>query len=126
MKTFYRLNKVSRNKYIDFINRSRVIHRNKHDYSQVIYINSKVNVKIHCGTHNEFFTISPKNYWKESSVGCKRCLSDSIRKRKRLDSNTYLDRFINIHGFNVLTCRLKIALLSNSDNYHYVGMKQKR
>jgi G:T-mismatch repair DNA endonuclease (very short patch repair protein) len=59
-----------------FIENSIIIHNNKYDYSQTIYVNAKTKVKIICRTHGKFLQ-EPKHHL--SNVGCPRC-SNNISK----------------------------------------------
>ena len=55
----------------DFINRSREIHGNDYDYSQVDYKNNKTKVKIICPTHGVFLQ-TPSNHTNQEQ-GCPKC-----------------------------------------------------
>lgn len=54
----------------EFINRAKLIHGDKYDYSEVNYINSSTKVKIICPIHGGFEQI-PNNHLR--GVGCFRC-----------------------------------------------------
>ena len=76
-----------RNKTNDyFIEKAKVIHHNKYDYSLVNYINAKSIVKIICSEHGEFEQI-PYNHL--SGLGCKLCgnvLNTTKKSNKRFIS----------------------------------------
>lgn len=55
----------------DFINRSREIHGNDYDYSQVDYKNNKTKVKIVCPLHGVFLQ-TPSNHTNQKQ-GCPKC-----------------------------------------------------
>jgi very-short-patch-repair endonuclease len=58
----------------EFIERSNIIHNNKYDYCDSIYVNNKTKVKIICDDHGEFHQI-PSNHLKGSM--CHKCYLDS-------------------------------------------------
>ncbi len=53
-----------------FIDRSNIIHNNKYDYSNSVYINNKIPIVIICKEHGEFKQL-PSNHLNGS--GCKDC-----------------------------------------------------
>jgi hypothetical protein len=70
-------NKISHN---DFIEKSKLVHNNKYDYSLTKYKNSKNKVIITCRVHGNF-TQRPTNHL--SGRGCKSCgISDRVEIRK--------------------------------------------
>ena len=60
--------KISKN---DFIERAKIAHGNKYDYSKVKYINARTKVCVICPKHGEFF-VRPDHHM--SGVGCSRCM----------------------------------------------------
>jgi hypothetical protein len=56
----------------EFVKRSKVIHKNKYDYTATDYVHGKLKVKITCPTHGEFRQ-SPNNHLNGS--GCPTCKS---------------------------------------------------
>ena len=79
----------------DFINKVKIIHNNKYDYSKTIYKNKKTNVIIICPEHGEFFQ-NPEVHLRGS--GCKEC-GKSISKSKRFkDFSIVLEEFKKVHG----------------------------
>ena len=55
----------------DFIAKSKVIHGDKYNYSEVKYIKALSKVKIYCNTHKEYFYQIPNSHL--SGTGCFRC-----------------------------------------------------
>lgn len=86
-----------RNRYTteEWINKAKLIHGDKYDYSKVNYINSKTKVCIVCPEHGEFW-ISPDNHF--IGQGCPKCryIKSSSAIRKNLDD--VIDDFKRIHG----------------------------
>ena len=78
-----------------FIDKAMIIHKNKYDYSKVIYINAKTKVEIICPIHGSFFQI-PTNHIKGS--GCSGCKQDKIQITKPHNINEVLKKFQKTHG----------------------------
>ena len=79
----------------DFINKAKIIHNNKYDYSKTIYKNKRTNVIIICPEHGEF-SQNPEVHLRGS--GCKEC-GKSISKSKRFkDFDIVLEEFKKVHG----------------------------
>lgn len=79
-----------------FIEKSKAIHGDKYDYSEVVYKNVETRVKVKCKEHNEFFMIRPKSHMK--NVGNSIC--ESCHKSRPLNSGAWKkrtqDEFINL------------------------------
>ena len=58
-----------------FIERSKIVHRDKYNYSKVIYINNRTNVIINCPIHGDFLQ-NPANHM--LGKGCKKCANDNL------------------------------------------------
>ena len=86
-----------RNRYTteEWVNKAKLIHGNKYDYSKVNYVNSKIKVCIICPKHGEFW-INPDNHF--MGQGCPKCryIKSSSATRKSLDN--VIDDFKSIHG----------------------------
>lgn len=93
----------------EFISKSKYIHGNKYDYSDVNYINNSTNVVINCPIHGKF-NITPRSHLQ--GHGCQKCNCMSIgedltarylllskinyvvRKYILIDGNNYIPDFI--------------------------------
>ena len=64
----------------DFINKAKLIHDNKYDYSLVEYKNTKTKIKIICPAHG-VFEQEPKDHLK--GKGCPKCRSSKGERRIR-------------------------------------------
>lgn len=81
-----------------FIKESNKIHKNTYDYSHCVYINSRINIKIICKKHGEFYQ-TPDNHL--HGKGCPKCghiktnnkntqqQTDFIKKAKKVHNNFY-------------------------------------
>jgi len=89
----------------DFIKKSNSIHKNKYDYHQVSYINTRIKVKIICPEHGLFEQIPHSHLY---GVGCPNC---NASKGERVIRD-YLDNigveYITQHTF--IDCFLKKKL----------------
>ena len=76
-----------------FIEKAKVIHDNKYDYSKVDYINYNTKVCIICPIHGEFWQ-TPKNHiiFKQ---GCQKCYRD----KQKLDRYEFIWKAIQKHGY---------------------------
>lgn len=74
-----------------FIEKSKEIHGNKYDYSQVDYVNNKTKVKIICKIHG-IFEIRPDDHFQK--VGCINCTTRNTDNNGEL----FIKRAIEVHG----------------------------
>jgi very-short-patch-repair endonuclease len=95
-----------------FIEKSKNIHNNLYDYTNVEYINSKTPVKLICKHHGEF-DIIPYNHLK--GAGCKKCKIEQQRFKLSRKSE-YIDRVNLIH-------REKYSYPSFDNDYNNVSSK---
>lgn len=78
----------------DFINKAKEIHKNKYDYSKVIYKNNKTKVKIICKIHGSFFQAPIKHLF--GKQGCSECFGNKkkdnllfIKNARKIHNNKY-------------------------------------
>ena len=71
------------------------VHKNKYDYSKVIFINSRTKIKIICPIHGEFEQI-PHSH--KLGVGCKQCGISRTSKKVKLPLVVFLERATKIHN----------------------------
>lgn len=79
-----------------FIKRSIEIHKNKYDYSEVIYITNKTNVKIKCPIHG-IFEQTPFTHLKGS--GCRICGIERSKQKNKKDLNKFKEEANLKHQF---------------------------
>ena len=72
-----------------FIEKSRVVHGLKYDYSKVEYVNSRTKVCIICTEHGEFWQ-TPSSHLK--GEGCNRC------SKKVYNTETFIEKAKHLHG----------------------------
>ena len=73
----------------DFIKKGNLMHKNKYDYSNVEYINSRTKVCIVCPEHGEFWQLP---YIHLQGHGCPNCKLDSFSKKYRLTLGDFINR----------------------------------
>lgn len=82
---------ISRSTAEIFIKKAILIHGNKYDYSNVIYINNQTKIEIICKKHKSFFQ-KPRSHL--SGQGCMNCYIENITG----NTNGFIDEAIKIHG----------------------------
>jgi len=79
---------TTRKKIEDFIKEANLIHKNKYDYSNVVYKNNKAKICIICPIHGEFWQTPNKHL---SGQGCPKCSG------KNKTTEEIIDIFNKIH-----------------------------
>jgi hypothetical protein len=99
----------------EFIKRATKVHGNKYDYSKVVYINSRLKIKIICPEHGEFEQI-PANHL--NGLGCAECsgnkkltLEEFKNKANQKHNNKY-----NYDKVEFTNTKDKILIFCNSLN----------
>ena len=99
-----------------FIERSKIIHGDRYDYSKVIYTKAKVKVLIICKIHGEFFQTPDTHV---HGKGCRKCANEKLRKERATSNLDFLKRVESIHGIykypnlNILNQYTKIEIECN-------------
>ncbi len=79
----------------EFIEKSKMIHGDKYDYSLVDYINTRSKLKIICPEHGEFEQVPNEHL---SACGCKKCALETIKNKFKANNSDFISRAIKIHG----------------------------
>lgn len=79
----------------EFIQRACDVHEKKYDYSKVVYVNNRTNVKIICPEHGEFKQ-KPNSHL--NGHGCSKCSNMKNGYNKRLILDNFIKRVREIHG----------------------------
>ena len=79
----------------EFVQKAKLIHGCKYDYSKVKYCNNKVKVCIICPEHGEFW-ISPNNLL--TGGGCSKCANETKMVSQRLTTQEFIEKAIEVHG----------------------------
>lgn len=79
-----------------FLQRAKIIHNNKYDYSKVNYINVSTKVCIICPEHGEFWTTPERHV--SNKVGCPVCKSKTQKCHKYLTNEEFIKKAKEIHG----------------------------
>jgi hypothetical protein len=74
----------------EFVNRSKKIHNNKYDYSEVVYVNNSTKVDICCPDHGIFSQLPSSHL---SGNGCASCFGN-----KRSNKENFVKSSMKIHG----------------------------
>jgi hypothetical protein len=78
-----------------FIERSRSVHNNKYDYSNVNYSDNKQRITIICPQHGEFVQIANNHI---NGMGCPKCGKEIAAKKRIISRSTWIERFRKAHG----------------------------
>lgn len=79
-----------------FVERSRQIHGNKYDYSNVVYTNGRTKVAIGCLKHGIFYQ-SPEVHILQKA-GCPKCADEYNGNNLRKSTKTFIEQAKSIHG----------------------------
>lgn len=82
-------NEIER-KTAQFIEKARIVHGNKYDYSKAKYKGSKIKICIICPIHGEFWQM-PTNHLK--GCGCQKCA-----KKGKINVDEFIEKAKQIHG----------------------------
>lgn len=77
-----------------FIEKAKLVHGDKYDYSKVEYINNRTNVTIICSEHGEFEQIPTHHLRGE---GCPKCKYKKLSQCQLFSINEIIDRFKKTH-----------------------------
>jgi very-short-patch-repair endonuclease len=117
---------------IEFIEKAKLVHRDKYDYSLVKYINSTTKIKIICREHGEF---EQRLYDHLNGSGCFKCsienriikrtksIEEFINDANRIHGNKYIyDKFNYVHGKigGLITCPIH-GDFKQTSNIHLNG-----
>jgi hypothetical protein len=90
-----RSNAAKRSNTEDFITTATSIHGNKFNYSNVKYVDNRTPVCIVCETHGKFMQIPAAHL---SGSGCFECGRLKISNSKRLTTETFIEKAVEVHG----------------------------
>jgi hypothetical protein len=83
----------------EFILKSKSIHGDKYDYSQVTYKNNKTKVKIICRYHGTFEQ-KPNNHLQGQD--CQKCVNNNIKSCKEEFIKKSIDKFGNLYDYSLV------------------------
>jgi hypothetical protein len=80
----------------EFIEKSKVVHGEKYNYSKTIYENNLKEVIIICKEHGEFLQL-PKTHKRGS--GCNECANSGRKINNKSNTSEFIQKAIKIHGY---------------------------
>lgn len=83
-------------KITDFINKCNIIHNNKYDYTNSVYINSLTKIKFVCKKHNILISMLPGNH--KAGKGCILCAKEKLREKFSSNKEEFINKALLIHG----------------------------
>lgn len=75
----------------EFIDKAKLKHGDRYDYSKVEYVGSSHKIKIICSKHGEFLQVANSHL---AGIGCKKCYCSVMS----LSTTQFIDRAVGIHG----------------------------
>jgi len=88
--------KLNSKSLVDFINESKYIYGDCHNYDYVDYVNCKTKVKLFCNIHQIYFEKIPVDYFDGSS--CPECMKNSFHTKMSITTDQFIERAIAVHG----------------------------
>ena len=96
----------------EFVEKAKIVHKNKYNYSKVEYNDNKTKVCIVCPKHGDFWQL-PNDHLR--GQGCPKCGQNSMwNKRGRMTTDKIVKRFIEAHGDKYIY-----------DNVNYISPRDK-
>lgn len=99
----------------EFVEKSKLIHGDKYDYSKTVYINPKEKVCIICPIHGEFWQ---KPYNHLNGQGCSKCRYEALSNKYRKTTEQFIEEARKIHGnkydyskVNYNLCQDKVTII---------------
>ena len=80
----------------EFIEKSRLVHGDKYDYSETIYVNGTTKIKIICKIHGEFVK-TPDSHIIQGG-GCIECSRINSAKKRTLTNDEFIEKSRLVHG----------------------------
>jgi hypothetical protein len=80
----------------EFEEKSRIVHGDKYDYSEVEYVNVDTKVKIYCKKHEKHFEQTPYDH--TSGRGCPDCGMESRVEKRRSSRDEFEEKSKIVHG----------------------------
>ena len=79
----------------EFVQKSKLIHQDKYDYTYSDYVNTDTKTKIYCNKHNSFFYQMPRVHL--SGSGCPACGLESCTSI-RMTTDNFIKQSTKVHG----------------------------
>ena len=89
--------KMNRAKYTteEYIKQAKKIHKDKYDWSKVVYVDAKTKVCIICPIHGEFWQRANNHL---SGCGCVKCYNERRNLTTRMTTEEFIKKARKIHG----------------------------
>jgi len=79
----------------EFIEKSKLVHGNKYDYSKVEYVNNRTKVCIICPEHGEFWQVPSSHL---QGIGCIQCGYTMMKQKQRDSTKNFIKKAKEVHG----------------------------
>lgn len=101
-----------------FIEKAKLIHGDKYDYSLVDYKGSKIKIKIKCNKCGTIFEQVPASHLQ--GVGCRKCKSKENSEKQKTTISKFVEKSKAVHGdkydyslVNYINCDTKVKIKCN-------------
>ena len=98
-ETLQRVNKAKRLSTQQFIEKAKVLHGEKFDYSVTEYVNATTKIKIVCREHGEQ-EILPQHHIHSKSYGCPMCGKQAINRQKQFTTEEFIAKVSHIENIS--------------------------
>lgn len=102
-----------------FIEAAKMLHDDRYDYTETIYIKATDRLKVKCNMHQESFMIYPNDHLKRGG-GCKKCGITRTSNSKRYDTLEFKQLLETKHGpeysydkLNYIDCHTPVTITCN-------------
>lgn len=79
----------------EFIEKVKIVHKDKYNYSKVNYIGCFGKIEIICKIHGSFWQEARSH---TSGHGCQQCFNERVSKINSIDQDTFINKAKEIHG----------------------------
>lgn len=78
-----------------WLERAKAVHGDRYDYSETVFINTGIKVKIICRKHG-MYEQAPSSHLK--GINCQKCMFEVNSGKRRMSTVEYIEKAIAIHG----------------------------
>ena len=102
----------------EFIQKAKLVHGDKYNYSKILYINARTKIEIICKLHESFFQ-TPNNHLQDH--GCPKCSGNLISNTYEFiqKANLIHDNFYNYSKTNYINSQTKVCILCHEHGNFY-------
>jgi len=80
----------------EFVQKSKEVHNSKYDYTESVYVNDSVKLRILCNKCSLTFDQSPNNHLQ--GHGCPYCMVEIISEKQRSNTPEFKEKIVSLYG----------------------------